>query len=112
RQILTMMISPGNRKYNNPGAGIPFYDEVLRRARNVPGVETAAVTDSLPPDRQGDADTFEIEGQTLAPGELNPIISHINVGPDYFRTLGIPMVKGRHFTLHDSLGSAPVMIVS
>src|SRR4029077_10081243 len=38
RQILTMLISPGNRKYGDAGAGLAFYDEVLRRARNVPGV--------------------------------------------------------------------------
>ncbi len=112
RQILTMLISPGSRKYNDAAAGAPFYEEVLRRARGVPGVETAAVSDSLPPDRQGDADSFEIEGQTLAPGELNPIISDVTVGPDYFQALGIPLLKGRYFTAHDNSGSAPVTIVS
>ena len=112
RQILTMLISPGNRKYSDAGAGLAFYDEALRRARNIPGVETAAVTDSLPPDRQGDADSFEIDGQTLAPGELNPIVSDATVGPDFFRTLGIPLVKGRYFTAHDTPDSAPVAMVS
>jgi putative ABC transport system permease protein len=112
RQILTVLISPGSRKYNDPRAGLAFYDEVLRRARNVPGVEIAAVTDSLPPDQQGDADTFGMEGQTLAPGETNPIISDATVGPDFFRTLGIPLVKGRLFTNRDTQDSAPVAIVS
>jgi len=112
RQILTMLISPGNRKYNDAGAGLAFYDEVLRRAGHVPGVVTAAITDSLPPDRQGDADTFEIAGQTLAAGEINPIISHADVDPNYFRSLGIPLVKGRYFTGHDNRDSAPVAIVS
>jgi putative ABC transport system permease protein len=112
RQILTMLISPGNQKYKDAGAGLAFYDEVLRRVGHVPGVETSAVSDSLPPDRQGDADTFEVEGQTLAAGELNPIISHVDVSPNYFRTLGIPLVKGRYFTDHDNQDSAPVAIVS
>jgi hypothetical protein len=112
RQILTMLISPGNRKYSDPRARLAFYDEVLRRAREAPEVETAAVTDSLPPDRQGDADSFEIEGQPLAPGEINPIISHLTVGPDFFRTLGIPLVKGRYFTGRDTPDSTPVTIVS
>jgi putative ABC transport system permease protein len=112
RQIVTMLISPGNRKYNDARAGLAFYDEVLRRARAVPGVEAAAVTDSLPPDRQGDADTFQIEGQTLAPGEPNPIVSDATVGPDFFQSLGIPLVKGRYFTDHDSQDSRPVAIVS
>ena len=112
RQILTMLISPGNQKYKDARAGLAFYDEVLRRARSVPGVETAAVTDSLPPDAQGDADTFGIEGQSLAPGELNPIISDVTAGPEFFRTLGIPLIKGRYFTDHDNQDSAPVTIVS
>ena len=112
RQILTMLISPGDRKYKDARAGLAFYDEVLRRARNVPGVETAAVTDSLPPDRQGDADTFAIEGQPLAPGEINPIISDVTVSPDFFQTLGIPLIKGRYFTAHDTQDLAPVAIVS
>jgi len=112
RQILTILISPGSKKYNDEHAGLAFYDEVLRRARSVPGVELAAVTDSLPPDRQGDADTFAIDGQTLPSGEMNPIISAPTVGPDYFRGLGIPLVKGRYFTEHDRSDSAAVAIVS
>jgi predicted permease len=113
RQILTMLISPGNRKYfNDPRAGLALYDEVLRRARNVPGVESAALSDSLPPDRQGDADTFSIEGQMLAREDVNPVISDPTVGPDFFETLRIPLVGGRYFTAHDNQDSAPVAIVS
>jgi putative ABC transport system permease protein len=113
RQILTMLISPGNRKYfNDTNAGLAFYDEVLRRARRVPGVKSAAVTDSLPPDRQGDADTFSIDGQTLAREDINPVISDPTVGPDFFGALGIPLKEGRYFTAHDNQDSAPVAIVS
>jgi len=112
KQLLTMLISPGNAKYSDARAGLGFYDEVLRRARSVPGVEYAALTDSLPPDRQGDADSFMLNGQILASGEMNPVITRGTVGPDFFRTLGIPLLKGRAFTEHDNQKSAPVAIVS
>jgi putative ABC transport system permease protein len=113
RQILTMLISPGNRKYfKDTKAGLVFYDEVLRRARNVPGVESAALSDSLPPDRQGDADTFVLDGQPLARDEINPIISVPTVSPDFFGALGVPLIRGRNFTSHDNQDSAPVAIVS
>jgi putative ABC transport system permease protein len=111
-RLLTMRISPGDRKYSESGPGLAYYDEVLRHARNVPGVEMAAITTSLPPDRQGDADNFEVEGHPLAPGEMNIIISRTSVGPDFFRTLGVPLLKGRDFTPHDNEKSKPVTIVS
>jgi predicted permease len=112
QQILTMPISPGDRKYSDAAAGTAFYDEVLRRARSVPGVEVAGLSDSLPPDRQGDADTFQIEGQTLPPGEMNPVVSAVTASAGLFEALRIPLVRGRYFTEYDVQGSAPVAIVS
>ncbi|MEO8657115.1 MAG: ABC transporter permease [Bryobacteraceae bacterium] len=112
QRILTMMISPGNAKYGEAPAGLAFYDEVLRRVRGVAGVELAAVGDSLPPDRQGDADTFQLEDRPLAPGAMNPVVSVASVGPDYFRALGVPLLRGRYFDDHDKADAAPVAIVS
>lgn len=111
-RIITMLISPGNRKYNEAATGLAFYEQVLERARHVQGVESAVLTDSLPPDRQGDADTFSLEGQTLPPGEINAIISSPTIGPGFFHTLGIPIIKGREFDIHDTAQSRPVAIVS
>ena len=112
RGILTMQISPGNSKYTDPRAGLAFYQEVLRRVRNEPGVEAAGVTDSLPPDQQGDADSFAIEGQPVLPGEMNPIVSDVTVGPGFFQALGVPLLAGRYFSDHDTPDAAPVAIVS
>jgi hypothetical protein len=75
---------------------------VLRRARRAPGVGEAAVSDTLPPDRQGGKDTLQVEGLTPSPGEKNPVISRATVGPDFFRTLGIPLCR---------VGTSPVTIV-
>jgi putative ABC transport system permease protein len=112
QQLLSMTISPGDRKYNNAAAGRAFYDEVVRRARSVPGVELAAISDSLPPDRLGNADSFQIEGQVLRAGEMNPVVSAITASPDFFPALRIPLVKGRSFSEHDNSGSTPVAMVS
>jgi predicted permease len=112
QQILTMTISPGHRKYSEAAVGLPFYNDVLNRALSIPGVQSAAVSDALPPDRQGDADTFGIEGRPEAAGEINPIVSDITVSPGYFRTLGIPLLRGRYFDEHDIATSEPVTVIS
>ena len=112
QQILTMTISPGDRKYSEAAAGLPFYRDVVQHALSIPGVESAAVSDALPPDRQGDADTFGIEGRPEAAGEINPVVSDITASPGYFRTLGIPLLRGRYFDEHDIAASEPVTVIS
>lgn len=110
-QVLTMQVSPG-KKYADTNVGLIFYDQLLQRARAVPCVESAAVTDSLPPDRQGDADTFGIEGQTLPQGVMNPVISQVTASPGLLRVLDIPLKRGRFLNDYDTQNSEPVAIVS
>ncbi len=112
RRILSMQISPGSARCSDSKACIAFYQHLVERVRQLPGVESAAVTDSLPPDREGDADTYMIAGRPLGPGEINPIVSAPTVSADYFTTLGIPLLKGRFFDARDRLDSLPVAIIS
>jgi putative ABC transport system permease protein len=112
-RILTMQISASAARYRDNQASIALFERLLERVRQLPGVEAAAVSDSLPPDREGNADTYVIGGRPpLLPGELNPITSAPTVSDDYFRALGIPLLKGRFFDRRDRLGSPPVAIIS
>ncbi|MBV8201268.1 MAG: ABC transporter permease [Acidobacteria bacterium] len=111
-RILTLQISPSAAKYRDDKISIAFYERLLERVRQLPGVEAAAVADSVPPDREADADTYVIAGRPLARGELNPITSAPTVSADYFRALGIPLRRGRFFDRRDRLGSPPVAIIS
>ncbi len=112
RQMLSMLISPSKEKSQDVRTGLAFDNELLRRARGIPGVESAALTDSIPPNQQGDADTFVLDGQELGPGEMNPVITLGTVTPEFFSTMGIPLVRGRYFDDHDLPDSAPVALVS
>jgi len=111
-QVLSMRISPPRARYNDDKTLVPFYDRLLERVQALPGVESASVSDSLPPDRQADYDTFVVEGQTLPAGQSNPAITVANASPDYFSTLGIRLVNGRFFAPSDTANSPLVAMVS
>jgi putative ABC transport system permease protein len=111
-RLLSMSISPSDPRYRDENAGLRYYERLLERARSFPGVESAALTDALPPNRQGDADTFLIQGQTLPPGEINPIVTHATVSDSFFETMRVPLLRGRTFTEQDNAKSKPVSVIS
>jgi putative ABC transport system permease protein len=55
---------------------------------------------------------FIVEGHTPAKGETPPLASQQGVTPDYFKTLGIPLVRGRYFTAVDNQTGPPAVIIS
>ena len=110
--VISMTISPNAKKYSDSKAGLPYMEAVLQKVQAIPGVELAAFSDSLPPDRLNDYDTFVIQGQSLPPGQENPAVPDVTITPDYFRSLGIPLRAGRFFTENDAEKSAPVVLIS
>ncbi|MGH9592311.1 MAG: FtsX-like permease family protein, partial [Bryobacteraceae bacterium] len=93
-QVLAIGISPSRSSNPNPDT---IYPRILERVRSLPGVTSAALSDSLPPDRRADYDTFQIEGEPWTDSGF-PAVTTVIASPDYFRTLGIPLLKGRYFT--------------
>ena len=84
-----------------------FYQQILARLQSVPGVERAAAVSRLPLSGGNSSRSFNL------PGTNTGYSSDIRVGtPEYFRTLGIPLLQGRNFTEHDTKNSAPVAIVN
>jgi len=88
-----------------------FWAEVLQRVRALPGIRSATLARTAPlaPGRQ--RQPISAEGFTNAGGGEVEIDSNF-VGPDYFRTLDIPMVRGRDFDENDRMDSPHVVIVN
>lgn len=84
-----------------------FYDALASRTRTLPGVEAATIANAGPGTAVRETQTIEGEG---APAHGEAVVEEI--GDGYFETLGIPLVRGRGFTIDDGPGSTPVAVVS
>ncbi|PYU51206.1 MAG: hypothetical protein DMG53_01870, partial [Acidobacteria bacterium] len=90
---------------------LEFLRQVVAGARSCPGVLSASAVTPLP--LGGDeADTsFSIDGRPV-PKANRPTTQFSAVEPDYFGTMGIPLVNGRDFTPRDDLKTLPVVIIN
>jgi predicted permease len=89
-----------------------FQDELLARVKALPGVESAAFARMTPLSYGSFSSTpIAIDGYQPPPEE-QPIVQYNEVGPDYFATMGIPLVSGREFNRADDEKAALVAVVN
>ena len=89
----------------------PFFDRVLERVRAIPGVEYAAVVNTLPVSG-GAATNFVVEGHPRPKTDEEPSADIRVVAGDYFTTMRIPLLRGRWFDAHDTATSVTVMVIN
>ena len=88
-----------------------FLTALEERLRNIPGVSSAALIDSLPFSNNGGMSSFYIQGRPNGPNDPGPHGSIRSVSPGYFATLRIPLLQGRDFTDGDRKTTEGVAIV-
>lgn len=109
--VLTLQVSLPKAKYGEGGQQIAFLQEVLQRTAGLPGVEASGATTTLPligNDLMG----FIIEGREPPKPNERPSATYYAVSPDYFRAMGIALIKGRYFTEADAQGTHRVMVIN
>jgi putative ABC transport system permease protein len=98
-------------RYGQPQR-VAFYRSLLEQVRATPGVASASAALPLPLSADDIKTTFEVEGHPVKRSEYPVTTLHI-IDRDYFRTLGIPLLSGRGFSLQDdAAGATPAVIVS
>ena len=91
----------------DPAHQLAFYQQVLQRLQALPGVQVAGAVSRLPLAGGNSTRTFK------SPGIENEYSADVRVStPDYFRTMGIPLLKGRRFSESDLAGSHNVAVVN
>ncbi len=109
--VLTFRIAPSNVRY--PTATAPaLIEHVLGAVAAVPGVEAATVDACAPLGTRCANSTLYVVGRPAPPPGLAPQVLRHYVGPDHFRTLGVPIVRGRAFTAADRAGLPRVAIIN
>ena len=104
---------PGSR-YPDNRATSAFYQKLVERLRALPGVTGATVSSALPLGGPGFylGRAFLAEGQPEPPAGPEVSAQWEVVGPRYFSTMGVPLLRGREFSERDDSASTPVMIVN
>jgi putative ABC transport system permease protein len=118
RNVLTMGMwlpypnNPEAGKYFLPAQRIAFYEQALRRAESLPTVQSAGLVSIIPLNGEKEDRLFTVEGQDVrSPDDLAHAEARV-VSSNYFQTLGITLLTGRHFTEQDDAKSPRVAIVN
>ena len=110
-RLFTARIGLPATAYPKPENIISFFDQLMPRLRAIPGVESVTTTWPLPLSGSNNVSSFDIE-ENPAPEGQQPDSPMRIVGPDYFKTMGIPVRQGRGFEATDQFKSLPVVVVN
>ena len=87
------------------------YQQLIERIRSIPGVQAADFTWAVPLTGQGSTMPFWIGSQKPVSLQAAPRLLMFLTGPDYLRTMGIPLLRGRFFTVEDTIKSPCVVAI-
>ena len=102
--VLTLRLSLPTAQYNNATRVDTFYDLVLARVSALPGVLYAGAAFQTPFTSGGDNSIFFIRDWDANPGDPLPHADYAFVSANYFKSIGLPILKGRDFQPTDMRG--------
>lgn len=107
--MMTMNLAP--QGYDG-SRGEQFYSRVLEEAANVPGVASASLTTSVPLAASSFWRTVFVEGRDESAANNRILVPVTNISPEFFRTAGIQLLRGRAVESGDRADTVPVAVVN
>ena len=101
--VLTMEVPLPRARYDKPATASAFFKQLIGRIETLPGASSVAASSGLPL-RSRWGRSLTVEGWPVLSVGQAPMINHAVVTPNYFRTMGIPILEGRDFTEADAKG--------
>jgi putative ABC transport system permease protein len=112
KPALTFELSLPDSRYEERERQVAFFDQLLPRLQAIPGVTSAAGVISLPLSGSSLVLTFEVEGRPPLPPAQQPAMQVRIATANYFRTIGIPLKRGRTFSEEDRMSTPQVALIT
>ena len=110
--LLTFNLPVANKRFSKPEEITLFYRGLVEQVRALPGISSVSVSTGMPMMGTNFGMPFSIVGQPEGDRASRPAAGFNQVTPDFYRTFGVQITKGRAFTEQDTAGSVHVAIVN
>jgi putative ABC transport system permease protein len=112
QNLLTTQVFVPDEKYKSKEQVSALYSRITGEIQKIPGVLSVGASSGGP--QFGGSESLDVlpEGAAAPASGIYPEAFYFNIGPNYFRTMGIPLIKGRDVAETDNAGAPPVVIIN
>ena len=111
-QLLSLEYRLPRAKYKDPVAQFNFHRQVVEQLQQVPGVQSASLVRGLPFSGNGGTTRFVLPDREPPPKGMEPEVMFNTAMPNYFETIGIPLLQGRVFGSEDQAKTPAVVVIN
>jgi putative ABC transport system permease protein len=109
--VVTAHVDLPDIKYQKPYQQMQFAESLVERLSNLPDIRGAAISSGLP-FKDAPDEGVRIDGRPLGASDSGTTANYYRITPQYFRSMGIPLISGRFFSSQDTASSPPVAIIN
>jgi putative ABC transport system permease protein len=110
--LLSLEYRLPRNKYVKPEAQWNFHRQVTEQIQQIPGVQSVSLIRSLPFSGNGGTTNIVLPDREPVPTGMEPEVMFNTVMPNYFETIGIPLLKGRSFSNQDQANTPGVLVIN
>jgi predicted permease len=110
-RVLAVSLRAPFARYREPAATVQFVERLTDRLRSLPGVRSVGAGSDIPWTGYDENSSFVVEGRPVDPANQNNTRAHFAT-PEFFQTIGVPLLRGRYFNSADRRETRQVVIVN
>jgi putative ABC transport system permease protein len=111
-RLLSLEYRIPRNKYKEPAAQWNFHRQVVEKLQAVPGVQSAALVRGLPFSGNGGTTSIVLPDREPPAKGMEPEVQFNTATPEYFKTIGIPLLQGRLFAAEDQAQTPAVVVIN